>query len=112
MFHGDGDKVVHPSNADHVVAQSTGIRRHDGGNAESSNDVTVTVTRGRVPGGHAYTCEWHRDTSGRVVLENWIIHEGGHAWSGGSANGSFTDLRGPDATREMMRFFEANPKVG
>ena len=112
VFHGDGDKVVHPSNADHVVAQSTGNRRHDGGNAESSNDVTVTVTRGRVPGGHAYTCERHRDTSGRVVLENWIIHEGGHAWSGGSANGSFTDPRGPDATREMMRFFEANPKVG
>lgn len=110
VFHGDRDKVVHPSNADHVVAQSTGNRKHGSSNQESSYEVAVTVTRGQVQGGHAYTCEQHRDTSGRVVLENWIIHEAGHAWSGGSAKGSFTDPRGPDATHEMMRFFEANPK--
>jgi poly(hydroxyalkanoate) depolymerase family esterase len=94
VFHGDRDTTVHPNNGDQVIQQSlkkTGTQRH--------------VHCGQVTKGHAYTRTIHSDGSGRQVLEHWSIHGAGHAWSGGSPAGSYTDPRGPDATREMMRFF-------
>jgi len=94
VFHGDRDMTVHPSNADHILEQST-----------RTTSTQKTLYRGRVPGGHAYTRTVHTDASGREILEHWNIHGAGHAWSGGSPAGSYTDPRGPDATREMLRFF-------
>jgi poly(hydroxyalkanoate) depolymerase family esterase len=94
VFHGDRDTTVHPRNGDHVIGRSTRI-----------TNSRKTVLRGRVPGGHAYTRTIHTDPSGRAVFEHWEIHGAAHAWSGGSPAGSFTDPRGPDATREMLRFF-------
>jgi poly(3-hydroxybutyrate) depolymerase len=97
VFHGDRDKTVHPRNGEQVVAQAVRQRGATG--------LTASAEHGRVAGGHAYTRTVHRDSSGRVVVEHWLVHGGGHAWSGGSARGSYTDPKGPAATREMLRFF-------
>ena len=97
VFHGDHDKTVHPRNGADVIARST---HHEGGPGGQ-----VSSERGRAPGGHAYTRAVHRDAAGRVLLEHWLVHGGGHAWFGGSRAGSYTDPRGPNASLEMVRFF-------
>jgi poly(hydroxyalkanoate) depolymerase family esterase len=94
VFHGDRDVTVHPNNGGQILEQSVGTM-----------STQKKVHRGQVPGGHAYTRTVLSDASGRGMLEHWNIHGAGHAWSGGSAAGSYTDPRGPDATREMLRFF-------
>ena len=69
------------------------------------NDLQTTVRHGRAPGGYAYSVTLHTDARGQTILEHWVIHGAGHAWSGGSPAGSYTDPQGPDAAREMLRFF-------
>jgi poly(hydroxyalkanoate) depolymerase family esterase len=98
VFHGDRDAIVHPRNADNVIARSMKIKNWQ-----------KKVHRGQVPGGHAYTRTIHTDENRQAIFEQWCIHGAGHAWSGGSPAGSYTDPRGPDAAREMLRFFRDNP---
>jgi poly(hydroxyalkanoate) depolymerase family esterase len=100
VFHGDQDATVHPRNGDQVIAQS---------GATTMTDLQTTMQHGRVPGGHAYSRTLHADARGQTILEHWVIHGAGHAWSGGSPAGSYTDPQGPDAAREMLRFFLEHP---
>jgi poly(hydroxyalkanoate) depolymerase family esterase len=93
VFHGDRDTVVNPLNAAEVVTQAIRgtqltMRREDGNS-----------------GGRAYTRTFFTDAARRTLVEQWTVHGAGHAWSGGSQKGSFTDPLGPDATLEMLRFF-------
>jgi poly(hydroxyalkanoate) depolymerase family esterase len=94
VFHGDRDTTVHPRNGEQVIL------------AAVDAEAVSSVEQGQVPGGHAYTRTVHRDSSGRVFLEHWLVHGAGHAWSGGSPSGSYTDPKGPDAARAMLRFFQ------
>ncbi|EKU84085.1 extracellular catalytic domain type 1 short-chain-length polyhydroxyalkanoate depolymerase [Massilia timonae] len=94
VFHGDRDTTVHPANGEEVVAQGARHLAQPG-----------TAEPGRVPDGHAYTRTLYPDEDGMVQAEHWLVHGAGHAWFGGNARGSYTDGKGPDASREMMRFF-------
>ena len=94
VFHGDRDATVHPINGDEVLAQ-----------AGAGPALRREVERGRSTGGMDFTRTVHRDRTGRALLEQWVLHGAGHAWSGGSPVGTYTDPQGPDASREMLRFF-------
>jgi len=93
VFHGDQDHTVNIANASQIIAQAQGPAPLQG-----------TVTQGEA-GGINYTRTVYAGRGGRPMLEAWILHGAGHAWSGGNAAGSYTDPRGPDASREMVRFF-------
>lgn len=94
VFHGDRDSTVAHVNAAQVIAQSKG-----------TGEYVRTAHQNKSAGGIYYTRDVHADKSGQIVLENWTLHGAGHAWSGGSTSGSYTDPKGPDASREMVRFF-------
>ena len=100
VFHGDRDSTVNPVNSDYVLAQCE---------AEAW-PLATRIVEGKVPGGLAYTRTLRTGAEGAALFEKWVIHGAGHAWSGGSADGSYTEPRGPDASREMLRFFlDAEP---
>src|SRR5260370_5370762 len=81
VFHGDQDTTVHPGNGDAVIARAK---------ETTTPDLQLSVQHGPVPGGHAYSRTVQHDASGRAILEQWVIHGAGHAWSGGSPAGSYT----------------------
>jgi len=92
VFHGDADNIVHPSNAGNMVEAE-----------RAGESVERAEARHAAIRGHTRTVT--RDKTGAVVVEQWLIHGSGHAWSGGSPDGTYTDPHGPDASREMLRFF-------
>lgn len=102
VFHGDQDRTVNPRNGDQVIAQARSVATH-------GLQATATSQQGHVTDGRSYRRIIHADAAGQAMLEQWVIHGAGHAWAGGSPVGSYTDPQGPDASREMLRFFLAHP---
>jgi poly(hydroxyalkanoate) depolymerase family esterase len=98
VFHGDADTTVHPSNAELVIAACVG------------DTSSVEIQKLGDTADRACTRRVHRGSDGRVMAEHWLVQGGPHAWSGGSAKGSYTDSRGPDASAQMLRFFFAHPR--
>jgi len=108
VFHGDQDPTVAPVNATHLVDHALQAITKPAGAQQALRPATTTS--GRVPDGHAYTRTTYQDATGRTIVEEWTIHQAGHAWSGGSPSGSYTDAQGPDASAEFVRFFTAHSK--
>ena len=94
-FHGDADQVVNPRNGRFVTSRAL----------EQYRDLRETRKAGRAGSGREYVRTSHRIGKGRSFVESWVVAGTAHAWSGGNPAGSFTDPAGPDASREMIRFF-------
>lgn len=95
IFHGTGDSTVHPSNGQTIVYD---VLTNIGGQTLQKK---TTGTRN----GRTWTCETTTDMTGKTLAEHWIVKGMGHAWSGGQPAGTYTDIKGPDASAEMIRFF-------
>ena len=95
VFHGTGDATVHPSNSDAIA------RRARARHAPQSLETSC----GGDAAGRGYTRDLSCGADGTAIVEVWTIDGLGHAWSGGRAGGSHTDVTGPDASAEMVRFF-------
>lgn len=108
VFHGDQDQTVHPRNGEHVLAAALcGITKTQG--ATQSAPHAAAVEQGVSQRGRRYTRSIYRDDADAPIAEHWVLHGAGHAWSGGLPSGSYTDPTGPDASREMLRFFFSQP---
>nr|WP_202126991.1 PHB depolymerase family esterase [Cupriavidus sp. SW-Y-13] len=96
IFHGDADCTVHRSNGDRL------IEPYERGGAQKR------VEYGSSGAGRHYTRGLVK-TPGGIDAEFWLLHDTGHAWSGGGG-GTYTDPKGPDASAEMVRFFLSHPQ--
>lgn len=95
VFHGEADRTVHPANGELIVAAARA-------GLPAAREET---TDGRTAGGVAYKRTVIAGESGAPHIEHWSLEGVGHAWSGGDPEGSYTNPHGPNASREMLRFF-------
>jgi len=94
VFHGSADGLVHPSNAERVVAQAAPEHLLQKSASQRMHVNGRSCTRTEIANAH-----------GSPVVEYWLIEGAGHTWSGGHPSGTYTDVSGPNASMEMVRFF-------
>ena len=98
VFHGDSDTTVTSRNAKTIVDEAV--------DAHSKRMPMLAYSEDGVTAGRRYVRTVYRENGTSISrIEHWIIRGGGHAWSGGSSAGSYTDAQGPNASAEMIRFF-------
>lgn len=98
VFHGDRDATVALKNGAAIAEQARA-------NLASETGPLTLEVQSHTAHGRRCTRTAYVDEDGLPWVEQWTVHGAGHAWSGGSAAGSFAEPLGPDASREMMRFF-------
>ncbi|HJY44793.1 MAG TPA: PHB depolymerase family esterase [Propionibacteriaceae bacterium] len=106
VFHGDRDNIVAPVNADRLISSRIAASAAKASGAEVRRAAMVAGADG--PGDRC-SRSVYRDAGGTVVAEQWSVHGGSHTWFGGSPVGSYTDVQGPDASAEILRFFLEHP---
>jgi poly(hydroxyalkanoate) depolymerase family esterase len=114
VFHGTLDGTVRSVNAQRVADQWLAYYKRDAGHRANTAPIgrprTATTdpprpTTARSRRGYRVS-RWY--AGGQKVLELWIVEGLGHAWSGGSKSGTYSDTRGPRASTEMWKFFSTH----
>jgi poly(hydroxyalkanoate) depolymerase family esterase len=98
VFHGRQDKTVHPGNGRQVVEAAL--------SGWPADALVAKREEGRSAGGRSFIRTIHADAAGKPMVEQWEVQGAGHAWFGGSASGSYTDPKSPDASAAMVAFFQ------
>ncbi|QIK37607.1 PHB depolymerase family esterase [Caldichromatium japonicum] len=101
VFQGDADGRVNPRNAEAIIHQALGDLA--GGGVQLRADTQDTHPEK----GAACSVTSYRDPQGQLLAELWLVRGGGHGWFGGDPQMAFAEPQGPDASREMLRFFFA-----
>ena len=113
VIQGGSDKVVNPANAAGLTRQWTRMNLRampaEGPSIALRDDAERGDRSGETNGYHWTRAEFG---AGPTVVDELIVAELGHAWSGGSSTGTFTDEHGPDAMAEIIRFFSEHPRTG
>lgn len=108
VFHGTSDYTVNKVNGDQVISQWAVTNSLAATGTEGWLDDQAETTQNlQVPSGKSYTVNDYKAQDEKVWMKKVNILNMGHAWSGGSSQGSYTDPQGPDASRMMWEFFQS-----
>ncbi len=100
VLHGERDEVVSARNAEWFALQWSRLL------AELTGMPTVEeLNPAREGAGPGVRVRVLKGIAGEIHFEMWRLAELGHAWSGGSDEGTYTDPAGPDASRIVLEFF-------
>lgn len=100
IANGEQDQSVPPLHVKQLATQWRTIHGMIG--VEYHESVTEDHDAGDP--GYSYTTTKALGKDGRVLLQTVLVSNLGHALSGGSADGSYTDPKGPDMIAHMVRF--------
>ena len=110
VFHGSADQTVHPDNSDQIV-QAASAELEASGVALRRSEIRQEMPAATGELRHTVRTVY-RGNDDRSYVEYWSVEAGPHAWSGGSAEGSFTDPHGPRASTAMLAFFLQHRRQG
>ncbi|NEX20210.1 PHB depolymerase family esterase [Thiorhodococcus mannitoliphagus] len=107
VFHGDGDPTVSPANAEALIQQFLpGLAAKEG---VAVGRLDAVRRKGQTDNGLNYLQIQYKISGGDPLAELWLAQGAGHGWLGGRVSSPFAEPRGPDASREMLRFFWSVP---
>ncbi len=103
VLHGGADAVVSRKNFEETVGQWCGVHHQLRARAKQPPLIEHMLPAAVENGYMVHRTEW-RDDDGAPMVVSVLVDELGHALSGGSPEGTFTDMRGPDTAALIASF--------